>query len=144
MGGCTSGWNGYLQTEQSFRLPSGTKCGTGVALLANPERALFSLASRAWSMASWAFLCGSYKIERPFGFHIQILRRSRNRSRAVEIKLHHYRLLPCFEHSVTAIHPITSFNAGRLYTESCPFLHPHCMVHTWSGTASSADGLADP
>src|SRR5664279_3339995 len=41
MGGCTSGWNGYPQTEQSFRLPSGTKCGTGVALLANPEGPYF-------------------------------------------------------------------------------------------------------
>jgi hypothetical protein len=33
------------------------------------------------------------QIERPFGFHVQILRRSRNRSSAVKIKLHHYRWL---------------------------------------------------
>jgi hypothetical protein len=45
---------------------------------------------------------------------------------------------------VTAIHLIASFNAGRFYTERCPFYILHCMAHTGSGMTFSADGLADP
>src|ERR1035441_6555751 len=39
--------------------------------------------------------------------------------------------------------PIASFNAGRLYTESCPFYILTFWVHTGSGTATVVGSLPE-
>jgi len=112
MDGFTSGGNGYLQTEQRFRLPSAVNCGEGFELgtvesLADGFLFCFFLAKLSFPFSNLAGMVKSFL--NPFvhllewaqwlrDFHDLILRRSRSRAMPTGFNLGHYQNLPSVRH----------------------------------------------